>query len=768
MEMRDLFVNSRACDYVVRNNNNNNHPHGVSCTRRRRNSHSLRQRSSPSFDSLLLIVLLLVFSLPPVVQSFSCALAGLPRTANEYYIQQGTTPTHGDNIQLCIDQDGIVYYPIPFVVGVDGAILREYIPVNETTNYSYISDSNYNFPCPLLVTDYERTNWTAIRVNTTSLIVDNFDGTFCTSYGCRTGAGPGVYIYFLAWAMSFSCGTFPHAAASANLIDTFWEFDYSYFSFAVDGAMPRGLSAYDITNSSMYINYYGSCGVAVPYSNLRASLYGPMSTTNAPPLYCDQPHGLVDSGMYDLKLKLSAAAPVITPPSQSISVSPSTSFTATLTASVSASSTTSVTGSITTSTSSSTSPTVSSTPSPTVTTSSTITATVSTSPTPSTTKSGTITISPTTSTTVSQTISSSPSLTVSQTISPSLTRSITVSTSETLSPSSQSQSSSVSPSITPSPSVSSTPSTTVSVSVSSSESYSLSASVSASASISESSSVSVEVSVETSTTEGTDTPVPTTPPVIPKATPVNLVKQASKSDIDKIGSCLDDNSCEIDTVKHEITEEEAKYGVAVPVTDRSGKVFYGQVFVPGGVLPKGCVIVITPSSEKRSSSESSCDDVVPDSIQFEVNLEGDCGDINKKHPQFKKPVEIQAVGVDRGNDACVAFFDEKKSNDDWKCVNNKQSKSKLSNGLAIYKGETDHFTTFAVLVLGTGCIDRIYWIISVSLLSCFSAVMFIVGILYTRSRWFQAKVRGDKAKSLHQVERMLRKRAVESRMNPDF
>jgi len=78
-------------------------------------------------------------------------------------------------------------------------------------------------------------------------------------------------------------------------------------------------------------------------------------------------------------------------------------------------------------------------------------------------------------------------------------------------------------------------------------------------------------------------------------------------------------------------------------------------------------------------------------VQFSVNLKGDCGNVDQDHPKFNKAVQIQIIAVDKGSQPCVAFFNEKSPNG-WKCLPGSLSRVQLSDDLALYKGETDHFT----------------------------------------------------------------------------
>jgi len=71
---------------------------------------------------------------------------------------------------------------------------------------------------------------------------------------------------------------------------------------------------------------------------------------------------------------------------------------------------------------------------------------------------------------------------------------------------------------------------------------------------------------------------------------------------------------QIESLRYKISRREAKLGVAIPITDRSEEVIFGQIFVPGGVLPAGCILEVTQSKEKRPSSESPlCEDPAPQS-----------------------------------------------------------------------------------------------------------------------------------------------------------
>eukprot|EP01102_Stenamoeba_stenopodia_P009099 TRINITY_DN266_c0_g1_i1.p1 TRINITY_DN266_c0_g1~~TRINITY_DN266_c0_g1_i1.p1 ORF type:complete len:144 (-),score=15.93 TRINITY_DN266_c0_g1_i1:1058-1489(-) len=109
----------------------------------------------------------------PLLQASSCAQLGLPRDAAEYFAQNGTTPTHGMLIDICIDQDGVAYYPIPMIAGVNGADVRQYVPLDTDLNESYYGISNYAYPCDSL--GYQKTNFSAVSIDPYTLIVDEMD-----------------------------------------------------------------------------------------------------------------------------------------------------------------------------------------------------------------------------------------------------------------------------------------------------------------------------------------------------------------------------------------------------------------------------------------------------------------------------------------------------------------------------------------------------------------------------------------------------------------
>jgi len=75
-------------------------------------------------------------------EALSCRALGLPMTATEYFARL-PTPIQGQSFNICVEQDGVAYYPVTLIVGVEGTTYREYIPVDPDTNWSFIPRLRY-------------------------------------------------------------------------------------------------------------------------------------------------------------------------------------------------------------------------------------------------------------------------------------------------------------------------------------------------------------------------------------------------------------------------------------------------------------------------------------------------------------------------------------------------------------------------------------------------------------------------------------------------
>jgi len=435
---------------------------------------------------LCLMLLLWFCCLMRTEAGFNCSDVGLPRTAKEYYAITGTTPTHGQVISICIDQNGTAYYPITMIAGVNGSDIRQYIPVNQDLNQSFFkNDTNPLHPFPFAPScdslGYVQTNFSAVSFNPFNMTVDEMDGTFSTTVGCVKWSA-GQIVKFLGWAGSVSCGDI--SSTFANLQGTYFEFDYSRFRYIVDGALPKlNFNIQNPTNVS--INAFGSCGWIAPYSAARQAVI-PYTGTTTVPLLCSAIIGGVKDnfGSSQVVLKLSNQAPLAPPPpslTSTVSISSSTTPSQTLSASVSltSSQTATITASPTTSLSlsSTSSPSLSQSPTQSQTRSISPSQTISITPTVTMSSSPSTTISPTSTVSLSSTASVSPSQTLSLSSTASTTSSITNSHSPTVTPTStssktisasasQTMSLSTSTSITPSQSFTAVPSSSFSASAS--------------------------------------------------------------------------------------------------------------------------------------------------------------------------------------------------------------------------------------------------------------------------------------------------------------
>ena len=129
--------------------------------------------------------------------------------------------------------------------------------------------------------------------------------------------------------------------------------------------------------------------------------------------------------------------------------------------------------------------------------------------------------------------------------------------------------------------------------------------------------------------------------------------------------------------------------------------------------------------------------------------------------KFDEPVEVclNVPSNTDSKDACLSFLND---NNEWECEDKCLSTDKSStNNESIFCGETNHFTTFSILLTGTNTncdnsndnINSTITILSIAFICC-AIVVVIVGIIFIEIHY---------RRTAHEVENIL-KRTTESKL----
>jgi len=207
-----------------------------------------------------------------------CSKAGLPRSAQEYYILNNKKPVSGEQVPICIDQEGATcHYPINVIVGVssNGTVL-DYLPVNNATNYILSGcQRNCNSGAGTSCQGYSYPNghpeitfsWNAVKFNPFSLVVDIVDETFSYSEGCLITFGQPFNP--VGWGSTWNCdggGTFS-SEFMIDLSDSPFLFNTTSAGWMTQGAGPN-FTFQTNTNVRKYVTGFGYCAQIQPRKNM--------------------------------------------------------------------------------------------------------------------------------------------------------------------------------------------------------------------------------------------------------------------------------------------------------------------------------------------------------------------------------------------------------------------------------------------------------------------------------------------------------------------
>eukprot|EP01102_Stenamoeba_stenopodia_P002996 TRINITY_DN12933_c0_g1_i1.p1 TRINITY_DN12933_c0_g1~~TRINITY_DN12933_c0_g1_i1.p1 ORF type:complete len:845 (+),score=154.32 TRINITY_DN12933_c0_g1_i1:64-2598(+) len=239
--------------------------------------------------------------------------------------------------------------------------------------------------------------------------------------------------------------------------------------------------------------------------------------------------------------------------------------------------------------------------------------------------------------------------------------------------------------------------------------------------------VTVSKSSPTKTLKSTTTPSPS-------SSPHNLMKRP----------CV---GCKANDKTIEFTKENSQKDIKVPF--ESGKYIVGQMIIQANTFKPGCVLRINQSDADVQVQKSDALDCEPElrlsSIAVELSLTGSSEEC--KEEGFKHPVSIELYSKTFDTSrVCVAFQRHESS---WKCLES-PSIRRHPNYIAV-KSETEHFTSFAVLLEMSDPCDRWIWIASLSLVGACLICTFCTSFLYCRSGRFRSFVGGFTAPRVTEV-----------------
>jgi hypothetical protein len=223
-----------------------------------------------------------------------------------------------------------------------------------------------------------------------------------------------------------------------------------------------------------------------------------------------------------------------------------------------------------------------------------------------------------------------------------------------------------------------------------------------------------------------------------------------------------------------ITDDKAPATAPLVTNDNT---IIGSIHVAPGTFPKGTILIIEPQKkEVPSENEDRCSSQTQASYGFTITARSP-KDKNKKL-QPKKPVTLRLAADKKllenlgdGEEICLGFQnDDDKEN--WKCEGNikqvkkphvgpsgKKQKLADKSKYTYIEGTTSHFSTFAVLLLGSsqanGCKES-YWLVQLIVSLCIISAFVLFAILGVYWPWLANKIRGNKGKSMKQVQHLIR------------
>jgi len=180
---------------------------------------------------------------------------------------------------------------------------------------------------------------------------------------------------------------------------------------------------------------------------------------------------------------------------------------------------------------------------------------------------------------------------------------------------------------------------------------------------------------------------------------------------------------------------------------RGGKQYrLARITFPPGVIKPGWTVSIEQStSDQTFPSFKSCNEEkkkLPKQLaapRFDINVIDETGrvvDISN----LKDLLTLEAFSTDIDNrDACMGFAEGNRNNNQWECLGNSDQRQLKSGEGSYIKSQSDHLTTFAVLLLGStvndACSVDWIWPTSVALLGVAFCCMIFAAYCGTRKRF---------------------------------
>jgi len=226
-------------------------------------------------------------------------------------------------------------------------------------------------------------------------------------------------------------------------------------------------------------------------------------------------------------------------------------------------------------------------------------------------------------------------------------------------------------------------------------------------------------------------------------TPTPTERQGTKHITSESGDALVNSKPKSQEI--EITRSSQNEPISIPLQASESGGLLGRIIIPGGVFPVGAVIKVRSRTidqhfVQKSNSDDPCKTqqyVTRLSPVINIHVE------NAPSKDFKKSVEVQ-LAANSQDGACVGYSDSDRQ--EFSCLSS-TTKKELTKKTTLYLSETDHFTTFAVLLFGDyqDTCDHWIWPTSVSVLGL-ALILSIATVLLIKHGRFKAIVYGYEVK----------------------